>query len=376
MMTPLKMWCLLPLAVLLLLSITPTEAEVMQSMSECKGFLLKEIPPNIPGVLEHGNIQIPDRYKVICQTYENVRRFLTLYDTENKIPVFSGYKYRGGEEGRPEDGWKIEPQLEDMTNGKNMENCERAEYEHQASDKDYTGGGYDRGHLFPSSHAFDENDKKSTFTLTNIVPQASSFNQGSWRKMEEHVKKILENNCNKEGYVVTGAQPSKNKNLENKQINIPSVLWSAFCCNSKENKKKWIAGAHWGDNVPDNSADKHLQIRTLEELQKQFRISVFPGTKCPLKETVDKLDPKIKPSQPLKKPAPPTTTNQQQFIDFLYGSRKFNNICKSDLRGSVKYKGPQAKNLWDLCLKLNKQQLKSEHINEDLKKVLLKLLNE
>ncbi|XP_039677840.1 endonuclease domain-containing 1 protein-like [Perca fluviatilis] len=151
------------------------------------------------GILEDGNIVKPERYKAIRQTYEDQRRFVTLYDTENKIPVFSAYKYRG--------------QLEE----RNTNNMWDGKYHKQAIDDDYKNNsrGYNRGHLFPNSYALDLKEKNSTFTLTNIVPQAESFNNGSWRKMETCTKCILEkycinNNDAKEAFLVTGAQPSIN----------------------------------------------------------------------------------------------------------------------------------------------------------------------
>lgn len=115
-MTSLKMWYLPP-TLLLLLVIGPTAPEVVNSMSDCRGFLLEEKPPTIPGVLENGELKGEGRYKIICQTFgeeepeEKNRRFLTLYDTTNKIPVFSAYKYREGEGGTKRPSWMIEPQV-------------------------------------------------------------------------------------------------------------------------------------------------------------------------------------------------------------------------------------------------------------------------
>lgn len=101
---------LLALAAFLLLSFVPTVAEVVKSMSDCDEFLLEKTVPQVPGILKDGKI-LADRYKPICQTF-NGRRFLTLYDTQNKIPVFSAYKYRGeGDKGRPKTPWKIEPEV-------------------------------------------------------------------------------------------------------------------------------------------------------------------------------------------------------------------------------------------------------------------------
>ncbi|XP_049425157.1 uncharacterized protein LOC125884302 [Epinephelus fuscoguttatus] len=240
-------------------------------MSKCSEFLLKHTPPNVPGVLERGKILDQNRYKVICQTLSNVRRFVTLYDTQNRIPVFSAFKYTGVDGGgRPKD-WKIEPQLEDIGSNKNMIPVSKNKtYNNQAGDIDYKNHTvYNRGHLFPCSYGMTENDRKATFTLTNIVPQVGTFNKGSWQKMESCVKCVLDEYCKNnditEGFLVIGAQPG-NKTLNNR-VNIPSMLWSAFCCYS-QSENTWLAAAHWGENIKDSS--KYLQTKTLAELYKKL----------------------------------------------------------------------------------------------------------
>lgn len=180
-------------------------------------------------------------------------------------------------------------------------------YYHQAVDNDYSKlKGYSKGHLFPSSHAFDEKDKISTFTMTNIVPQEKSFNEGSWNNMERCVKCILKKYCmnsNKkiEGYVVTGAKPGTDAPGK-KKINIPSALWSAFCCYNQE-KNMWLASAHWGENVSElpTQPPKYMETKTLEELQNTLfgekkGFEVFPTNNCPPKETVAKFYTDIDPN--------------------------------------------------------------------------------
>ncbi|XP_025756801.1 uncharacterized protein LOC100703935 isoform X2 [Oreochromis niloticus] len=111
-MISLMMQHLLPLATLLLLSIVPTETKVVASVAQCNESFLAQTPPNIPGILVGGNINDHNRYKVICQTLRDIRRFVTLYDTKNRIPVFSAAEYRGGPAGkRPKIKWMIEPQV-------------------------------------------------------------------------------------------------------------------------------------------------------------------------------------------------------------------------------------------------------------------------
>ncbi|XP_067380518.1 endonuclease domain-containing 1 protein-like [Channa argus] len=295
-----KTWCLLSLPVLLLLSIAPTEAEVVQPMSDCKGFLLDENTPQIPGILVDGEIQDQNRYKAICQTYNDERRFVTLYDTTNRIPVFSAYKYKGENKGTPRPSWKIEPQLEDPNGDKNMQGSELDHYEHQASNKDYDDEkDYDRGHLFPRSFAYSEDDKISTFTLTNIVPQAKNFNQVSWVNMEKCLRCILLRFCKNsnnipEGYVVTGAQPGTGKLKE--RVNIPSVLWSAFCCYNN-GRNRWIANSFWGNNV-QASPDNKIHTSPLQDPIGNQQYEFFPGSQCPVDTTADQTIRQIKHNCP------------------------------------------------------------------------------
>ena len=55
-----------------------------------------------------------------------------------------------------------------------------------ATDNDYRGSGYDRGHLAPfADFAWSPDLGRATFYLTNVSPQARQFNQGVWRELEE-----------------------------------------------------------------------------------------------------------------------------------------------------------------------------------------------
>ena len=156
-------------------------------------------------------------------------------------------------------------------------------YNNQASSTDYESKIYDKGHLNPSTHGSTEDDKESTMTLTNIVPQVKDFNQKRWNKMEDCIKCVMDtfckdNNDKIQGFVVTGAQPG-NEKLNNK-VNIPSTVWSAFCCYHPWTKT-WIASAHWDDNV--GSGPAYLQSHTLTDLYKKLGgANLFPQTECPL----------------------------------------------------------------------------------------------
>lgn len=58
-----------------------------------------------------------------------------------------------------------------------------------ASVKDYKGSGFDRGHLLPAADmAWSEEAMSETFFMSNMSPQAPSFNRGIWKKLETLVR--------------------------------------------------------------------------------------------------------------------------------------------------------------------------------------------
>ena len=72
-----------------------------------------------------------------------------------------------------------------------------------ARHSDYTNTGFDRGHLCPSDDrdsTADEN--KTTFILSNIVPQAPTLNRQSWKNLEDYARGLLAQG--NELYIIAG----------------------------------------------------------------------------------------------------------------------------------------------------------------------------
>ena len=58
-----------------------------------------------------------------------------------------------------------------------------------ASLKDYRGSGFDRGHLAPAGDMkWNQIAMSESFLMSNMSPQAPSFNRGIWKRLEEHVR--------------------------------------------------------------------------------------------------------------------------------------------------------------------------------------------
>lgn len=99
-----------------------------------------------------------------------------------------------------------------------------------ATDDDYRGSGYDRGHLVPNGDlAWSETYSSETFLMSNISPQARQFNQGIWRELEETTRDWAKKF--KRLYVITGPVMTENpKGTIGRQnrIAIPSAYFKVL----------------------------------------------------------------------------------------------------------------------------------------------------
>ncbi|XP_028828298.1 endonuclease domain-containing 1 protein-like [Denticeps clupeoides] len=228
-----------PALLLLLLFISLAEGHVVQSFKgTCGQFFItdpKDQNNHIPPTILTDN-QDPDRYKQICQRYSSQYRYATLYDTQNRIPVYSAYQYTGHTKLKRKTTWMIEPQLDELTASRSMgseskvDKSKRGNY--QALNKDFNST-YHKGHLYPVCHNDNQPCAYATFTLTNAAPQTSSDNLDWYHKVEAKVNKELEKICNT-AHIVTGVVPgSKWMKKDNREVNIPSHFWTAYCCTGK-----------------------------------------------------------------------------------------------------------------------------------------------
>jgi endonuclease G len=92
--------------------------------------------------------------------------------------------------------------------------------EPQASLADYSGSGYDRGHMCPSADRTKTvADNQETFFLTNMVPQAANNNQGPWAVMENDLRAIAQ--TGKELFIVSGGTFSASSNTIGSGVVVP-----------------------------------------------------------------------------------------------------------------------------------------------------------
>ena len=203
----------------------------------------------------------------LCQTQgsDTTPLYATLYDTSQKIPVYSANKVildpKKKTHKRP--GGYLWKRVASNLCGNSLpsgtifsaiktvsaatlDDCERW----QAVDNDYYKNGLDldRGHLSPNS-INSRNIKKqwATFTLTNAAPQYSGFNRNLWRVYECITEQaILQLVPNEPVFIITGvAGKAKDQNgkalkLRNR-VQVPGSFWKAVCYpgNRHQNKPAW-----------------------------------------------------------------------------------------------------------------------------------------
>jgi endonuclease G len=101
------------------------------------------------------------------------RAYTVGYDESRRNPAWSSYRLPA----------EVLPQRFPRPSRFRTDGRTRAQVRHE----DYTGTGFDRGHLTPN-HAiatrFGAAAQEETFLMSNIIPQASDLNQGPWRELE------------------------------------------------------------------------------------------------------------------------------------------------------------------------------------------------
>lgn len=90
---------------------------------------------------------------------------------------------------------------------------------------DYTNSGYDRGHMVRSEErTATADDNRSTFLLTNIMPQTPTLNQQTWLSLEFECERMCKNE-NKELFVIAGGITGSNPKRLNTVVAVPDQYW-------------------------------------------------------------------------------------------------------------------------------------------------------
>lgn len=122
---------------------------------------------------------------------------------------------------------------------------------YRVTDDDYTGGGYDRGHMVQSeSRTASDGENAATFLTTNALPQAGQNNQGPWGQFENYLNDLARRSTDrKDVYVVAGG------------------IWAANAPTLKNAGRVAIPDYTWKVAVIVNAGVRLADIRSLQDLE-------------------------------------------------------------------------------------------------------------
>lgn len=140
-----------------------------------------------------------------------------------------------------------------------------------ASDPDYTGSGYDRGHLAPAADmGWSETAMIESFYFSNMSPQLPGFNRGIWKSLEELMRTwAIENDAI---YIVTGPVLTDGLNtIGTNKVSVPNYYYKVILDFSEPSTKAI------GFLLPNESSDRQLQefAVSIDSVEKVTGIDFF-----------------------------------------------------------------------------------------------------
>ena len=155
---------------------------------------------------------------------------------------------------------------------------------------DYSGSGYDRGHMVPSADRF-ANPKlnEETFMMSNIVPQTGDLNQFPWNEFEMYVRSQARKRL--DVYQIAGCYGEAGR-LKNK-ITVPTNCWKIVVILPRGRKPDQIDDrtrilAVDMPNIEGIENEKWQKYRTtIREIEQQTSLNFFSERPQEFQDTIE-----------------------------------------------------------------------------------------
>lgn len=143
---------------------------------------------------------------------------------------------------------------------------------YQVESYDYSGSGYDRGHMCPAGdNHFSSKAMEESFYMSNICPQDHELNKGKWNDLEIACRRWA--NRYGEVYIVCGPIIDKRKGKrigKDHEIIVPEKFFKCILITST----KPIRAI--GYIFENNSSDRPYKTYTIDEIEKMTGMDFFP----------------------------------------------------------------------------------------------------
>lgn len=141
--------------------------------------------------------------------------------------------------------------------------------------KDYSGSGYDRGHMAPAGDMrWSEESMRESFYMTNICPQNHNNNAGDWKDLEELVRGLARRYGSI--YICCGPVVTDEKTTIGKQcrIVVPQAFYKVLL--RRKTDGGWTA---IGFVMPNEAGNRPLMtyMLTVDEVEEMTGIDFYPA---------------------------------------------------------------------------------------------------
>jgi len=194
-----------------------------------------------------------DNIKYLCRT-----GYATAYSNILKDPIYVA-------EHVSKDRIGAEPRTEDFRTDADIDPV------YQATLNDYTGTGYDRGHMSPAANNGSNKQAMSeSFLLSNMLPQNPGNNRGIWKQLEVYVRNwVLEGN---DLYVIQGGIFDENyKTIGINKVAVPTRLFKVII---DPKNKKMIAFIFPNEKLEVKDLPKYAV--TVKKVEQETNINFSP----------------------------------------------------------------------------------------------------
>jgi endonuclease G len=161
----------------------------------------------------------------------NSLEFLSLYNEHYSLgysdmvknPLWVAYRY-GNRKGDFQDYERWERPRRFITDSRT---------ESKVSHDDYTGSGYDRGHMAPNSgmnSQYCQMGQYETYFMTNVCPQTPSLNRGIWQQLEQMIRETVSQTDEKnkeihDVFILTGPIFDDDANIFDSGVIVPTHFY-------------------------------------------------------------------------------------------------------------------------------------------------------
>ena len=153
----------------------------------------------------------------------------------------------------------------------------------RATNEDYRGSSWSRGHMCPAGdNKWDADAMSETFLLSNMCPQDRSLNSGLWNRIETDCRKWAQ----KYGgiYIVCGPlyYNKEHETIGANKVVVPEAFYKVILC--LESKPKAI-GFIVKNN--DGAKKKDQYVNTIDEVERITGIDFFPALPDNIEDAVE-----------------------------------------------------------------------------------------